>query len=255
MMQIGDETLMAYADGELHGIRRAEVERALAGDPDLQRRLEAQQQLRARLSSHYAPVVEEPVPDRFAAMIRASAAGNDNQTNVADLAAERSKRRPLTAWQNLAALAATFVLALVLGQVMPPLFKVEVRSGDGPVAVADGTIVARGELDSALRQQLAADQGETRIGVSFAAADGRYCRTFENPSLSGLACAGDKGWEMVATAPGTRAGGGSAGEYRQASSGNALVLATAQEMMAGDPLDAAGERRAREMGWYRHPRD
>ena len=87
--------------------------------------------------------------------------------------------------------------------------------------------------------------------MSFAANDGRYCRTFEDPRLSGLACAGEHGWELVATAPGTRAGG----EYRQASSGNALVLGTAQEMMAGEPLDAAGERRARDMGWYRHPRD
>lgn len=250
-MQIGDEILMAYADGELDPVRRAEIERALADDSDLRRRLDAQQRLRACISGHYAPVAEEPVPDRFAAMIRASAAGNDNQSGVIDLAAERSKRRPLTAWQNMAALAATFVLALFLGQAMPPLFGAEVRSGDGPLAVADGTLVARGELDSALRQQLASDQGETRIGVSFAANDGRYCRTFENPQLSGLACAGERGWEMVATAPGTRAGG----EYRQASSGNALVLATAQEMMAGDALDAAGERRAREMGWREHARD
>ncbi len=251
-MQIGDETLMAYADGELDPVRRLEIERALASDPDLRRRLEAQQRLRARISSHYAPVAEEPIPDRFAAMIRASAVGNDNQADVADLAAARSKRRPLSAWHNMAALAATFILALFLGQVMPPLFSVEVRSGDeSPIAVADGTLVARGGLDSALRQQLASDRGETRIGVSFAANDGRYCRTFEDPRLSGLACAGEHGWELIATAPGTRVGG----EYRQASSGNALVLGAAQDMMAGDPLDAAGERRARDLGWYRHPRD
>lgn len=241
MIGIGDETLMAYADGELHGARREALERALAEDAELRRRLAAQLQLRSRIAGHYAPVAEEPVPERFAAMIRQSAAGNDNQGGVVDLAAARAKRRPLAAWRNMAALAATFVFALVLGQAMPPVI------GGGPVAVADGTLVARGALEAALDEQLAADQGETRIGISFAAADGRFCRTFDGAAMSGLACRGGAGWQIVATAPGSRA----AGEYRQASSGSALVLGAAQEMMAGEPLDAEGERRARDSGWRR----
>jgi hypothetical protein len=38
-------------------------------------------------------------------------------------------------------------------------------------------------------------------------------------------------------------------EYRQAGSADAALLAEAQAMMAGDPLDAAAERRARDLGW------
>jgi hypothetical protein len=245
-MQIGDESLAAYADGELQGIRLAEVERALAEHPELRARLAEHQRLRSRLAAHYAPVAEEPVPERFAAMLRASPAEDDK---IVDFAAAK-QRRARPAWQSLTAIAATFVAALALGQTLPPLFG---SAGEaGPVAAADGMLLARGGLEAALDGQLAADQsGNTRIGVSFAAADGRFCRSFEESSLSGLACRGDSGWQLVATAPGRAASGG---EYRQASSANALILATAQEMMAGEPLDSAAERRARDSGW-RNPRD
>jgi hypothetical protein len=245
-MRIGDETLAAYADGELHGIRLAEVERALAEHPELRARLAEHQRLRSRLAAHYAPVAEEPVPERFEAMLRASAA---EDVKIVDFAAAK-QRRAKPAWRSLTALAATFVAALALGQTLPPLFG---PAGQGaPVEVADGMLLARGGLAAALDGQLAADQGgATRIGVSFAAADGRFCRSFEDPDLSGLACRGDSGWQLVATAPGRAA---SEGQYRQASSGSALILAAAQEMMAGEPLDSAAERRARDSGW-RNPRD
>jgi hypothetical protein len=238
MMTIGDETLIAFADGELTGIRRAELERALAGDPELRARLERQQRLRALIAGHYAPVEDEPVPDRFTALLAVPA-----EDNVVDFAAAKQRRaRPL--WQSLTALAATLVLGLIAGQMLP-------GGEGGPVAMEGGTMVARGDLADALDRRLAGDQGgETRIGVSFAAADGRFCRTFDGAEMSGLACRGDAGWQLVATAPGSGAAGA---EYRQASSGNALVLGAAQEMMAGEPLDAAGERRARDTGWRNSP--
>jgi plasmid stability protein len=242
MMTIGDETLIAFADGELTGIRRAELERALAEDPELRSRLERQQRLRARIAGHYAPVEDEPVPDRLTAMLAASE-DHPADDNVVDFAAAKQRRaRPL--WQSLTALAATLVLGLLAGQMLP-------GGEGGPVAVESGRMVARGDLADALDRRLAGDQGgATRIGVSFAAADGRFCRTFDGAEMSGLACRGDAGWQLVATAPGTGAAGA---EYRQASSGNALVLGAAQEMMAGEPLDVAGERRARDSGWRNPP--
>lgn len=234
MTPIGDETLNAYADGELSGLPLDEIERALAADPELRARLAVQQRLRARLAAHYGPVREEPVPERFTALL-APATGK-----VVDLAAERA-RRPRPVWQALTALAATLVLGLVAGSMLP-------RSDDGPVAMAQGGLVARGELAEALETRLASDRGEgPRIGVSFAAADGRFCRTFEAPALSGLACRGGEGWHLVATAV---PAAGQDGEFRQASSaGSPLVLEAAQTLMAGEPLDADGERRARESGW------
>ena len=172
---------------------------------------------------------EEAVPERFQAML---------ETNVVNLSPVR-RARPV--WQNFAALAATLVLGLALGRtLMVP---------DGQIGIEGGTMVARGPLADALDTQLASAQAPdaaTRIGTSFAAADGRLCRTFEGAAAAGLACRSEAGWQLMMTAAGSA---GARGAFRQAGSGNALVLQAAQEIMAGEPLDAAAERRARDSGW------
>ena len=237
-MRIEDDMLMAFVDGELDEVNRARVERAVADDPELRRRLEAQQRLRAQLAAHYAPVAEEDVPQRLRAML---------EPQVADLAAFRARRaRP--AWQSFAAIAATLVVGLFAGQMLP-LDRV------APVAVEDGALVAQGPLAEALDNQLASTQAPdavTRIGVSFARADGQLCRTFDTAPIAGLACRADSGWQLVVTS----VGGGAAqaeGGYRQAGSGGAIVLQAAQEMMVGAPFDAEAELRARASGWQRPP--
>jgi anti-sigma factor RsiW len=231
-MRIDDALLMAFADGELDEASSARVERALGEDPALRARLDVQRRLRARLAAHYAPALDEEVPERLRAML---------ETNVIDLvSARRAPVRP--AWQSFAALAATLVLGLALGHTL---------TAPGPIGVADGTLIARGALAEALDSQLASAQpadAPTRIGVTFTAADGRPCRTFEGEAAAGLACRGDAGWQLVMTAAGTRA---ARRDFRQAGSGQALVLQAAQEIMAGEPLDAAAERRARDSGWRR----
>jgi hypothetical protein len=232
MMAIDDDLLMAFADGELDEIGRARVERAIAVDPELAARLEVQRRLRERLAAHYAPAMEEEVPARLRALL---------ESDVVDIGAARARRvRPV--WQQVAALAATLVLGLFLGRSfwLPEA---------GPVGVAGGTMVAQGTLAQALDTQLASAQARgaaTRIGVSFAAADGRLCRTFDSAAVAGLACRGDAGWQLMMTVPGS---GPAAGELRQAASGDPHVLAAAQELMAGAPLDADAERRARDSGW------
>lgn len=228
---IDDELLMAYADGELDELNRARVERALAEDPDLRARLEQQERLRATLAAHYGPAIEEDVPERLRAML---------ESKVVAFAPPRPRPR----WQNFAALAATLLLGLALGRTL-------LVPAGGPIGVDNGALVARGPLADALETQLASAQGAnaaTRIGLSFAAADGRLCRTFDSASVSGLACRGDSGWQLMMTAAGA---GGTRGDYRQAGSGNSLVAQAAQELMAGEALDAEAERRARDSGWRR----
>ena len=73
MSQIDEAMLIALVDGELDEVNRRRVERAVADDPALAARLEAHQRLRARLSSHYAPVAQEPVPERLRALLEDSA--------------------------------------------------------------------------------------------------------------------------------------------------------------------------------------
>lgn len=231
-MALDPSLLMAYLDGELDADETRRVEIALAEDQMLRGELEAQRRLRDRLSAHYRPVAEEAVPARFQALLDA---------DVIDFAAERRRRRPV--WAVGAALAASLVLGLVIGRTLP--------SATSDAAMRDGVLVAQGRLAEALDSQLAAAQpaeAETRIGVSFARADGSFCRTFRRAETSGLACRADNDWQLLVTA---RSGGGTRGEYRQAGADSPAVLQAAQEMMAGEPLDAAAEARARDSGWRR----
>lgn len=227
---IDDDLLMAYADAELDEVSRARVERAIAEDPALRARLEQQQRLRATLAAHYGPTAEEEVPERLRAIL---------ETNVV-----RFVPRPLPLWRGVAALAASLVVGLALGRTL-------LAPAGGPVGIEHGTMVAQGPLATALDYQLASAEpagAPVRIGLSFAAADGRLCRTFDSAALSGLACRGERSWQLMMAAAGAP---GPRGDYRQAGSGNPQVLAAAQEMMAGEALDAEGERRARDSGWRR----
>jgi len=229
---IDDALLMAYADGELDEVGRARVERAIAEDSGLRARLEQQQRLRATLAAHYGPTAEEEVPERLRSML---------ETNVVRFA---PRPTPLPLWRGVAALAASLMLGLALGRTL-------LAPAGGPVGIEHGTMVAEGALADALDVQLASAQpagAPVRMGLSFAAADGRLCRTFDSAALSGLACRGESGWQLMMTAAGA---GGPRGDYRQAASGNPLVAQAAQELMTGEAFDAAGERRARDAGWRR----
>lgn len=233
MMAVDRETLHAFLDGELDEAAAREVEAAVAADAALRAELEAQRRLRERLNAHFGPALDEPVPERFRALL---------EPKVVDLAAARASRRSRP-WLMPMAMAASLVLGLALGQLVP--------RGGGEFGTADGAIVARGPLAEALDTQLASAQpadAATRIGVSFARADGTLCRTFASAGTSGLACREGDDWRMVATAA---AGPAQRSELRQAGSDSPIILQAAQELMAGEPLDDAAERRARDSGWRR----
>src|SRR5581483_5482880 len=72
-VNLSDEVLMAYADGELDGKMRVEVENALATDPEIAQRVAAYKALRATLQGSYDKVLDEPIPDRLVAAARGHA--------------------------------------------------------------------------------------------------------------------------------------------------------------------------------------
>lgn len=235
--EIDAELLMAYADGELSPIEAKRVERAIAADPALQAQVDAHRKLRAMLANGFAPVAEQPVPDRLATMLRTG--------QVVDLAEARAARRPIaptpvwTRWVVGSMMAACLVMGLMMGQIV----------NRGPVESRGGVLVASGGLRNALDTQLAAANAPgapLRLLVSFKDGDGNYCRSFASATLSGIACRDNRGWVLRET----RAGGGVAGtDYRQAGSTDAALMADAQALMAGEPLDAAAEASARAKGW------
>ncbi|WP_135213053.1 anti-sigma factor family protein [Vitreimonas flagellata] len=228
-MSVDDERLMAFADGELSGAERAEVEAALAQDASLREKLAAHQRLRTRLSSAFDGVLDEPVP---ASLLAAA----PRMAEVVNLAERRATRWSVREWS---AMAASVVLGLFVG--------VGVMNTQAPlIAPSEGGLIARGALADALQTQLASDEaGAVRIGLSFRDADGRYCRTFDltEGGTAGLACREGDAWNVAMTVAG--AGGG---EVRQAAASE-QILSAVDAIIVGEPLDAAGETQARDAGW------
>jgi negative regulator of sigma E activity len=234
-VKISEETLMAYADGELAGAEREAVEQALASDPDARALLEEHRRLRSRLTGHYGPVAQEEVPGRLLALL-----GAEKPEGVVSLSAARKNKRAAPAlWQRYGAIAASLAVGIVAGQLIS-------AGGEGPIAAQSNTLVAQGSLATALETQLASAQqanSATRIGLTFQNRQGRVCRTFDASALSGLACKSDGDWQVLLAVAAKRQDS----EFRQA--GSPAVFEAAQAMMGGPPLNAEGERKAMAAGW------
>lgn len=221
------ETLMAYADGELGPIDAKRVERAMAADPAMAAEVERHRALGARLRGAFEPVVA--VPPTVEAMLRDAA-------KVTPLSPPASRPSATPKW--IGAIAASLVIGLFVGQTLPRL------AGESGIALEAGQVVARGDVARALDTQLASTQaadGPVRIGVTFRDAAGDLCRTFEQGAIGGIACSAGDDWRLARLYGGVEA---QTTEFRQAGSANAAMMADAQAMMAGDPLDAEGEAAA-----------
>lgn len=228
MSQIDEAMLIALVDGELDEVNRRRVERAVADDPALAQRLAQHRAIRESLSGHYAPVAEEPVPDRFRALL------TESETVV-------PMTRPVRRWGGWAmggAIAASLVLGLAVGRFS--------GSEAGPIGMQGRTLVAQGELARALDGQLASaqDGATVRMELSFRRKGGGWCRSFDG-AVAGVACRQDDGWQVQQILPGMTQGS----DYRQASSADARLMATVDALIDGAPVDAAGEKAAQAKGW------
>lgn len=230
-MSLDPETIAAFVDGELDDLTARRIAREAAGDAVLAAEIARYRALRATLTAHYAPVAEEPVPDRLRALLVSEAAVDTS------LAERRDRKQARFAPIHWGAIAASLVLGLTLG------FKPWLPAAE--VTGANGKLVASGALAEALDTQLASNQtgdAAVRIGLSFRDRSGRVCRSFEGAGLAGIGCRDGARWTLERVL----AGQGSH-DYRQASSG--ALAADAAAMMAGDAFDAAAERAARASGW------
>ncbi|WP_394729090.1 anti-sigma factor family protein [Altererythrobacter sp. GH1-8] len=233
-MSVTPEELAAFADGQLEGEELARVTAAIEADPELARQVEAHRKLAGMLGSHYAPILEQDVPDRLTQMLRETK--EPDGAAVVDFAAakdRREARRTLPSWGwGGGAIAAALVAAVML------------NLGGG--SVEDGYAGTR--LASALDTQLVADQSagaDTRILLSFRNEANEFCRAYANVSESGIACRDDQGWRQQVLGHGSESG---STEFRMAGS-EAEILATAQEMATGPALSAEEEMAARKAGW------
>ena len=214
-----DETMViAWVDGELAPEQAAVVEQAVIVDPALRELAETHRAMRARFASAFGGIADEPVALPSAEVV-----------SFADVRAKRMRRL----WVP-GAIAASLVAGLFVGQI------------ERPAGVADraDALALAPDLARKLDTQLSGEPGPVRVALSFRARDGAYCRSFTATHLDGVACRTATGWTLRYAAPGTASGGA----YAQAGSDPAQASAIAA-MIAGEPLDAAGERSARERDW------
>ncbi len=247
-MKYDDETLMAYADGELDDALRAEIAAAAERDPVLARRVESHRALRAEVAGAFATVIHQPVPERLLAAAQdAGAAPGSQPQRRADVLQfpARTAHAPARAWRGRewGAMAASLVLgALLSWKFFAP--------SEPSMGLEQGAMVARGELAQALDRQLASTQrpgDPVQIGLTFRSSAGAWCRTFtlRSAATAGLACREGGAWRIPVTAEAQGAGEG----MRQAASLPPPVMAEVEARRAGDALDAAGEQSARQGGW------
>jgi hypothetical protein len=242
-MRFSDEMLMAYADGELDLVARAEIEAEIARDPGVAEAVERHRALATRVQSAYAGVLGEPVPERISGLV-----AEPGPANVVELPTGRGDRamrdaatgRRLPQW---AALAASLAVGLFVGILLT-------RGPAAPYEETAAGLVARGELEAALTTRLASSSqdADVRIGISFRDRAGAYCRTFQmqrEAPLAGLACRSGDEWNIQALA----AAAAQDGELRPAAAMPMAVLHAVDAAIDGAPLDAAAETAARGAGW------
>lgn len=188
---------------------------------------------RRRLSAAFDDVLNEPIPDRFKALLAEPAPA----PQVVDLGAVRAQRKAMSNWAAWGGMAATLMLGTLIGTRL-----------DAPGGGSSERLLASGAIAKALDTQLAsAPAGAVAVQISFKAKDGRFCRSFSTTASAGLACREPDGaWalQQVATVNALN------GDMRQASSSlPPSVLAAVDAAMAGDALNAEQEKAARDAGW------
>ncbi|MBV8603651.1 MAG: hypothetical protein JO224_03115 [Pelomonas sp.] len=224
----------AYVDGELDEPARQAFEARLAAnaaaDAELRAYVERARGLRALLGKAYAPVLDEPAPERLHAALQPPRA------KVVSLATARAR----LGWAFWGGLAASVVLGVVVGR----------QIGPAPHGIGTPGALAQNPLTAALDSKLSGEElGGVRLGLSFVAKGGDYCRSFSTADGAGLACRDRAGWTVRALVPMQSP---PASEYRTAASPlPPALLERIDALRDGDTLDATQEAAARAKGWQR----
>lgn len=256
-MSFSDETLMAYADGELDERTRREVEQAMLHDPAIADKVRQHKALRSNVFGAFAGTLDEEVPQRLHAAARTGKVIHlDSVRQVRTPPPPPTTKAPVLekpSWRRQpgwGALAATLVVGVLAGTMGSQAL----NDGDQLAAFdkESGILAAQGKLERALSQQVAGIPGRdpgVKVGITFLSKDGAYCRSFMLPTTAGLACRHEGAWEIPVLTNGPM---GTNSEYRQASSAlPAAVLEAIDARIEGKPLDAAGERAAHKQDWVR----
>jgi plasmid stability protein len=191
-MKPSDETLMAYADGQLTTSERQVLEAALATDADARSRLAIFAESRDLLRAALAAPEAEPVPERLiAAVLQGRPASAEAFGKVI---ARRERARTVRRWALPLAASLALGIGLAAGYGLAP------SNADPLVAVAAAIGPALERSRSG--EPTTSDLGEVMPLATVRRASGQFCREFEilprvGDPLAGVACREDTGWRPV----------------------------------------------------------
>ncbi|MEO9341163.1 hypothetical protein ABFT80_27610 [Mesorhizobium sp. SB112] len=236
-----DETLMAFADGELDEARSLALEEALATNEALAERLAVFLDSRRLVGDALKPLIDEPVPEALLASVRkmaedAQRQGAIAQDNVVPFRPQQTVIRP-TAGSWLMPVAASLV-AVLTGAAGFALGRMEPSATDSSAEIA----AALNREASGQDVALANSRAVLHVVASFRDERGELCREYElkQPASSTLtvACRQDGTWttRLALTTP-------QAEGYVPASS-QETIDAYLTSIQAGAPLSAEEERKA-----------
>lgn len=241
-LELNDELLCAYVDGELDPEMRVRVERALVDDAGARVRLERMRVADERLKAEIPLAALQP---------------NDPlSTRILDGKPVPAATRASTRW---GAVAITALAAGIGGVLVGFVLSRSQEVRETPVvARADPAPLLSGASSNALllaaldggESGKAIEQGgrSTQIILTFEAEDGRYCRAFRsreaNAAAEGVACRSGTQWEVVAWD-----GTVDPDEGFRAASGSELLDDVMDRLGGGAALEAADERTLIDQHW------
>jgi hypothetical protein len=252
MAVISDETLMAYADGELSPAARRSVRQALARDPSLAQKLDSFVATgRLNLADAFDSILSEPIPPHLLTAIWGPNRTFAKAAHPLSQLVDRIRRLPGILRMPTWSLAA--VPALSIGLVLGTLGIWLVRPGGGLVREMDGRLVATGPLQQVLETipsgtPVRAGQRTLLAESTFYSQRKEWCREYElhmsaDNRFKGLACRSrDGAWRVD-----IHARARSATAYAPA--GHGVVADAVEKLMQGQPLELEAENRLIKEAW------
>ncbi|WP_075289319.1 anti-sigma factor family protein [Pararhizobium arenae] len=238
-----DETLMAFADGELDEAETLAIEEALATDDALAERLAVFMDSRQMVGDALKPLIDEPVPDALLASVRKIAEDAQKKTatpqeNVVAFHSRPQADASLRAKPRWLVPLAASVVALMSGVVGFSIGQSGSASNESAAAIA----TALDREPSGQDVPLGATGSVLRLVSTFQAEGGELCREYElreaGSRTLAVACRMDDAWttRLALTTPVSEG-------YAPASSQETVdsYLATIQ---AGAPLSSDEEKQA-----------
>lgn len=231
-MNISDERLSAFLDAELPEAEMEAIRQALADNEALAERFAELAMVDELVALSSAKIDTQPMPAPVTQLLHSS----EPDAKVIAFPLARRARQLV---QNNLAIAASVMLVMAVGA-----FQLLAPRQDHWQAVAQLLETGRSG------QQLAASDGSRlNARLSFTDQQGDYCRQFQLRDRTGvseqIACRRQGQWQPVASVPVKPSAPGS----YQTASGESPLDEQLDQMINGDPLDAAAEAAAIAKRW------